>query len=151
MLEALELERVAAGIEEEHGRLFSRLSRIADSGLENEGNPRGSDAIGQGRKRVPLQQRPEMWHGHLNALDLPGILGRQHRPGGVRRDLVAEEIEVDPGVGAASLGAAEDIAVEPAGRGEIPNEECIMEWLRHTWRALSGWRDSFAGRPRRHP
>ena len=56
MFEALELECVAAGVEEEHGRLLSRLSRVADSGLENEGNPRRADAIGQGRKCIPLQQ-----------------------------------------------------------------------------------------------
>src|SRR5918994_7386782 len=114
MFEALELERGAAGVEKEHGRLLSRLSRVADSGLENEGNPRAADAIGQGRKRLPLQQRPEMRHRHLKALDLPGMVGRRHRAGGVRRDLVSEEIEVDPGIGAASLRAAEDIAVEPA-------------------------------------
>ena len=72
-----------------------------------------------------------MRHRHLNALDLPGILGHHHRPGDVRRDLVAEEIEVDPGIGAASLGAAEDVAVEPARGREIPDEEGVMEWLRH--------------------
>src|SRR5918999_428358 len=122
MPEALELERVAAGIEEEHGRLLSRLSGVADSGLENEGNPSAADAIGQGRKRIPLQQRPEMRHRYLNALDLAGMLGRRHRASGVRRDLVSEEIEVDPGVGAASLGAAEDIAIEPAISSAAPRD-----------------------------
>jgi hypothetical protein len=72
-----------------------------------------------------------MRHRHLNAVDLSGMVGRRHRAGGVGRDLVAEEIEVDPGIGAASLGAAEDIAVEPAGRGEIPNEEREVEGLGH--------------------
>src|SRR3954453_16470461 len=115
MSEALELERIAAGVEEKHGGLLSRLSRVADSGLENERNPRVADAIGQGRKRIPLQQSPEMRHRHLNALDLSGTLARCHRAGRVRRDLVSEEVEVDPTVGTTSLGAAEDIAVEPAG------------------------------------
>jgi hypothetical protein len=33
MSEALELERVTAGVEEEHGRLLSRLPGITDSGF----------------------------------------------------------------------------------------------------------------------
>src|SRR3954453_8152697 len=115
MSEALELERIAAGVEEKHGGLLSRLTGVADSGLENERNPRVADAIGQGRKSIPLQQRPKMGHRHLNDLDLAGAMGWRYRAGRVRRDLVSEEVEVDPTVGTTSLGAAKDIAVEPAG------------------------------------
>src|SRR3954469_14005424 len=84
MSEALELECVAAGVEEEHGGLLSGLSRVADSGLENEGNPGLAEAIGQRRKRIPFQQRTEVRYWHLNAVHLPGTLGWRHRAGGVR-------------------------------------------------------------------
>src|SRR4051812_46961314 len=148
MSEALELEGVAAGVEQKHGGLLSRLTRVADSGLEDEGDLRSPDAIGQGRKGIPLQQRPEMGHWHLNPFDLTGVLGRSNIAGRVGRDLVAEEVEVDPRVSAAPLAAAKDVAVESSGRGEIPNEESEMEWLRHAWYPRrSSSRSDYRGAP----
>ena len=89
--------------------------------------PRGADPAGDGVELVPAEQRAEVRHRHQDVLDLPGVLGRRHRAGVVGRDLVAEEVEVHPGVGAAAFAAAEDLAVEPAGGVEIADEEGEVE------------------------
>src|ERR1700679_1479656 len=57
----------------------------------------------------------------------------------VRYDLVAEEIEVDPVVGAAAFGTAEDGAVEVAGSGEVVYGKGDVEGLQsHVLMILSG-------------
>ena len=59
---------------------------------------------------------PVFWVG----VTLAGVVGR---------DLVAEEVEVHPGVGAPALAAAEDLAVEPAGGVEVADEKGEVERL----------------------
>ena len=49
-------------------------------------------------------------------------------------DLVAEEVEVDPVVGAAALRAAQDGAVKVAGGGEIVDGEGDVEGAEQTHR-----------------
>jgi hypothetical protein len=49
----------------------------------------------------------------------------------VERDLVAEEIEIDPGVGAAAFGAAEHVAVEAACAVEVANVKGKMKDALH--------------------
>src|SRR5579863_728389 len=52
----------------------------------------------------------------------------------VRDALMAEEIEIDPFRRAAAFGAAEQIAVERAGFGEIVDGKCRMKRLKRTLR-----------------
>src|SRR4029079_15451510 len=60
-----------------------------------------------------------------------GLLGGCDRAGRVSRDLIAEKVEVHPGLGAAPLRAAEDLTVKPASRGQVPHEEGEVEGLCH--------------------
>ena len=68
-----------------------------------------------------------MRHRHLLAVDRIGR-ARAHR---VRRemgdDLVAVEVEIDPMVGAAAFGAAEQLAVEAPRGGEIVDRKGKVE------------------------
>ncbi len=59
-----------------------------------------------------------MGHGHHMVADLAGVA---HGKGltQMQGDLVAKEVEIDPGVGAATLATAEHAAVETAGLVEI--------------------------------
>jgi len=57
------------------------------------------------------------------ALRRAGLAGRK-----VGHDLVAVEIEVDPVVGAAALGAAEELPVEAARRGQVMYGKSEVEW-----------------------
>lgn len=70
-----------------------------------------------------------MGNGDVVAVDGVGVGLGSGGVGGlvVRDDLVAEEVEVDPGVGAAAFGAAEDGAVEVAGGGEVVDGESDVE------------------------
>jgi hypothetical protein len=45
--------------------------------------------------------------------------------------LIAEKVEVDPVFGAPAFSAAQDLAIEPAGRGQVAHEEGEVEGLRH--------------------
>jgi hypothetical protein len=60
------------------------------------------------------------------------VLGRGWFGLVVGDDLVAEEVEVDPVVGAAALGTAQDGAVEVAGGGEIVNGKGDVEGSKQT-------------------
>ena len=98
------------------------------------------------RQRLPLgqrQQHTEVRHRHVLGADLAGV-GAGERRAEVHRQLVAEEVEIDPGGGAAALGAAEHVAVESAGAVEIVDMECKVEKAAHRWPA--GGRDSWHGR-----
>ena len=44
-------------------------------------------------------------------------------------DLVAVEIEVDPGIAAAAFSAAQDLSVEPSRFGEVVNRKCQVTYL----------------------
>src|SRR5687768_1157566 len=107
MPEALELQGVATGIEEEHRGLLTRLSRVADTGLQNELDARGADPVRYALKNVPGEQRPEVRHRHGNALDAAGVLGRRGFAGIVSGDLVTEEVEVHPAFRTAAFPAAQ--------------------------------------------
>ena len=73
-----------------------------------------------------------MGHRHLLTIDRVGdprlhALGRQ-----VSDDLVAEQVEVDPVLGAASLTASEQLAVEATRGGEVVDGKGEVEgWQCH--------------------
>jgi hypothetical protein len=51
----------------------------------------------------------------------------------MQRDLVAEEVEIDPGLGTAAFGAAQDAAIETASCIEIPDVKGKMEDAMHSF------------------
>jgi hypothetical protein len=65
-------------------------------------------------------------HRHHHVADAAGARGGEGFAQ-VKGDLVAEKVEVDPGVGAAAFGAAQDVAIETACAVEVANVEGKME------------------------
>ena len=63
-----------------------------------------------------------MRHRHHRVADAAGAGGGEGLAQ-VQGNLMAEEVEVDPGVGAAAVGAAQDVAIETAGAVEVANVE----------------------------
>src|SRR5690606_15069801 len=94
---ALELQRVAARILEEHGRLLAHLALEADARFDAEVRARGAQALYQGMPLLPAQHDAEMRHRHVLAIHFV-----VHGAAGTRRriqmsdQLVAEEVEVHP-------------------------------------------------------
>lgn len=69
-----------------------------------------------------------MRHGHLVAVHrIPVDAARR---GEMRDDLVAEEVEIDPGFGRPPFGAAHQAAVEAAGRGKVIDGKGQMKRLK---------------------
>jgi hypothetical protein len=89
--------------------------------------PAATQLVGQ---RFPVghgQDRAEVAHRHLVAIDFVGrriaaFIGRQ-----VGDHLVAMEVEVDPFVGAAAFGAAEQVAIKAARLGNVADRESEVE------------------------
>ena len=69
-----------------------------------------------------------MRHGHVVAIDRIAVRSRdRHAWVQVGDDLVAVEVEIDPGFAAASLGAAQQPAIEGASGGQVMDGEGEME------------------------
>ncbi len=120
--ERLEFERIAGGVQEEHGGLFPHLTCEPGVRFDDECDAGGTNTPSQFAPLRRVEHHPEMWYGHIVAVD--GItLARTVPRGGVRLqmrdDLVAEEIEVDPFSRTAAFRAAEHRAVEAARCREI--------------------------------
>jgi hypothetical protein len=131
MFEALELQGVATGIEEEHRSLLSRLTGVAEARLQYEGNAGGTDTAGNILKVIPGKERPEVGHRHGNAVNTAGVLGRRGLARIVGGDLITEEVEIDPGVSTAAFPAAQHLAIESAGGVQVTYEEGEVKGLRH--------------------
>ena len=76
---------------------------------------------------LSVQHDAEMRHGHVLAVDgigrtAPHLLGRE-----MGDDLMAEQVEIDPMVGAAPFGAAEQPSVEAARGTEVVDRKGKME------------------------
>src|SRR5690606_12105052 len=111
----------------EHRALLTRLSLVANERLENERMPRRADPLRHSAELLPLQHRPEVRHRHELVLYPSDVLRLRYRGGAVTAYLAAEEVEVDPGIGAPALATSEDPAVEAPRRGEVGDEKCVME------------------------
>ena len=61
------------------------------------------------------------------AVDRIGVIVAGLRRRKVSHDLVAEQVEVDPGGGAAPFGTSKHAAVEGAGFGEVIDRKSDME------------------------
>jgi hypothetical protein len=119
--EGFELEGVAGGIEEEHCRLLADFALEAGVGFDDEVDAGGAEALGEGFPVRLGEDDAEVRDGDVVAID--GIAVRVFGDCGsgleVGDDLVAEEVEVDPVIGAAAFGTAENLAIKEAGGGEI--------------------------------
>ncbi len=92
--------------------------------------PRGAQPLRQLMPAVPLQHHAEVRH--RNVLAIHGVVeGLVRVAGNVQmcHQLVAEEIEVHPFGRAASLGTAQQLAVEAARGGEIGDGDGEVEGL----------------------
>jgi hypothetical protein len=95
--EGLELERVAAGIAEEHRRLLAHLPLEADMRSDTEiGCRPPSTRAASASQSSHRQHHAEMRHRHVMAVDR--IADRDRLRAGIemRDDLVAEQVEIDP-------------------------------------------------------
>jgi hypothetical protein len=73
------------------------------------------------------QDQAEVRDGYVVAVDrIAGALAGRVRDQ-VRDELVAAQVPVDPGVGAAALRAAEHVAVEVSGVGQVVHRDREME------------------------
>ena len=121
--EGFELQGVACGVEQEHCRLFAGFAGEAGVGGDDKLDARRREMVGEPLPLVHGQHDAEVGHGHAMAVD--GVVVRREfarRPQlgvEVAHELMAEQVEVDPAVGRAALGAAEQFAVELAGLGDV--------------------------------
>jgi len=126
--EGFELEGVSGRIVEEHGGLFADFALEADVGLDLEDLAGLFEAVGEGFPLVHGEDDAEVGDGDGVAVDGVVVFCRFFGAGlEVGDDLVAEEVEVDPFGAAAAFGAAEGLAVEVAGCGEIVDGEGDVE------------------------
>src|SRR5688572_255642 len=134
----LELERIPARVGQEHRCLFPRLPAESHARLDDEGDAGALEPCG---KRLPvghLEHDAEMRHRHVVAIHrvVRGGVARCARDC-VADELVTEEVEVHPVSGAASLGAAEELAVKGAGRGEVLHRDGEVKWSQFRHQAIS--------------
>ena len=109
--ECLELEGISAGVMEEHCHLLARKAREAQVGLDDERHAGSANALGKHVEILPWQDDAEVRNGNVMAIDrimMRTIPGWSE----MRNDLMAEQIEVDPFIAAAPLGAAQDLSIE---------------------------------------
>jgi hypothetical protein len=127
VVEGFELEGIACGVEEEHGGLLADFALEACVWLDDELCFGGLHAGGE---RVPVfggEDDAEVRDGNVVAVDRVGMRGFGDARLEVRDNLVAEKVEVDPLLGAATFRAAENCAVEMASGGEVVDGEGDVE------------------------
>lgn len=127
ILERLEFEGIPAGVLNEQGRLFAGFPLETDVGLNDEVHVSLAQFVRQRMPNVPLQDGTEVPDRDVIAVHRIGrhavcLLRRE-----MRRDLMAEEIEVDPTLALATDATAEQVDVEPASRFQVGNREGKME------------------------
>ena len=124
--EGFQLDGVAGGVVEEHGRLLAGLALETDIGRNQE-----IDLAFKARgHRLPVghwQDEAEMAHGHAVAVNGAGAGGGALAGREMGDDLMAVKIEIHPVVRTAPLGAAEQAAIEGAGGGKVVHREGEME------------------------
>ena len=116
----LDLDRVARGVAKEHRPLFARFALKPDRGFQHEIGACRCQPVGKGLPVGQSQHQPEMGHGHhrLANLSCCGIgKGRAQ----MQAELMAEKVEINPGVGRTPLGAAQRLPVKGAGGVKIMN------------------------------
>ena len=104
----LELQRIARGIEKEHGGLLAHLALESNVGFDDELDAGCSKSIGE---RLPVLHRKddtEVGNGNVVPVDriVMRVVAVRSRLQ-MRDDLVSEEVEVDPLCGTTSFRTAE--------------------------------------------
>ncbi|CUX54738.1 hypothetical protein AGR8A_pAt30020 [Agrobacterium fabrum str. J-07] len=116
--ETLDFDWVAAWIEEEHRALLARLAFKTNDRRYVEGNAGIFETSCKGKPCFEFKNHAEMRHHHHVIADLARAR-RFERLAEMHGNLVAEEIEIDPGVGAASLLTSQNAAIKAAGLVEV--------------------------------
>src|SRR4051812_34551969 len=129
--ESLELQCVSGWVEEEHRPLLAGLALEADVRFDHELDRRGAEPVGQLVELRDGQDQAEVRHGYVVAVDrVVDALGAGR--GQVGDELVAVEVPVHPGVGAAALLETEYLAVETARGGQVVDGHGEVE-PRNVW------------------
>jgi hypothetical protein len=114
VLEGFELEGIAGGVEEEHGRLFAGQAFETDIGFDDEMDGSGFQPAFEVVPFVPVEDYAIVWYGDIVTINRIGV--ETFFFGGpwfqVNNELVAIEIEINPLIGATSFFAAEDVPVK---------------------------------------
>ena len=110
--------------------LLAGLAGEAQMGFDDEGGAGRLQACGQGLPRGQLEHQAQVRHRDQVVADLAGVGGREGCAQ-VQRNLVAEEVEVDPGRGAAPLAATQHAAVEGARGRQIVHVVGEMKQAAH--------------------
>ncbi len=131
MAKCFEFQRISTEITKEHRRLFTRLAGKSNAGRNHECNLGGFESFCQLVEFVPIEDRSKMWNGNLDSIDVTVRNIAGHFGGNVRRNLVSEKIEIDPRIGAPTLGATEQFTIEAPCGGEIDDGKGVMKWFRH--------------------
>jgi hypothetical protein len=114
VLEGFELEGIAGGVEEEHGRLFAGQAFETYIRFDDEFDGSGFQPAFEVVPFVPVEDDAIVWYGYIVTINGVGVeaffFGRPWFQ--VNNELVAIEIEINPLIGATSFFAAEDVPVK---------------------------------------
>ena len=114
VLEGFELEGIAGGVEEEHGRLFAGQAFETDIRFDDKMDGPGFQPAFEVVPFVPVEDDAIVWYGYI--VTVYGVrvetfcFGRPWFQ--VNYELMAIEIEINPLVGTTSFFAAEDVPVK---------------------------------------
>ena len=132
VLKGFELERVAGGVEKEHGRLFAGLALESGVGLDDEFNTMPLHTLRQVRPLRRPQNHPTVRHRHAMPIDRIEMAGQLSGASQIwiqmTDELMTVEIEIDPIGRAAAFAAAEDILVEAACLLDVAHLYGDVEW-----------------------
>src|SRR6185503_5317395 len=149
--EGLELEGVPRRVAEEERRLLPHLAGEADLGLDQELDPCRAQALDPRAPALHREHDPEVAHGHVVPVDHIGrerVLLRH-----VGRELVPEEVEIDPALRAAPDRTAQQARVEGArrldvahGEGEVEGRRAHLDLLYRDAYPIPAWLPPGGGR-----
>jgi len=123
--EGLELERIPAGIAHEERGLFADLSLEAHARLDQERKPSSFKTLRECAPGLHRQDHAEVPHGNRVAIDF--VRRENVLTGDVGRQLVTEKVEIDPALGAAPDGTSQEVRIEGARGGDVPDGERQVE------------------------
>lgn len=126
----LDLDGIAARIEEEHRPLLAGLAFETHDRRNVEAHALLFQALGQHEPIRQAQHHAHMRHQYEVVADLAGPRDFEGLAQ-MQRQLMAKEIEIDPGIRAAPFLATKHVAVEPAGLIEIGDVKGEMEKRLH--------------------
>lgn len=135
----LHFDRISGRVTEEHRGLLTRLTGKAHVRFDFEGDLGISQPCCQSPPVIHGKDDAEMRHRNTVTINrvAPGIASSTLCQ--MRDDLMAVEIEVDPGIGAATFPATDHAAPKSPGSGQVIDRECEVKG---TQRHLAAFRAS---------